>query len=228
VVSTLKLYLKVFQLITWQTRQAQFYQHQMPPFHPPTSAVPSAPPINNISAVLQALKTQYPLQPAQPAPATQGLSPELMALFAKYSQEKPAPPPTQQPATPQVDVKAALLAFSIQNSLQNQTYTAPQVPFPDLRALLPQLTQQMNGQQSYQTSYPNENERKRQHENDGNEQYSDNKRSRGNKVGGSCDKHLFEILLTDYQPFFGPPKVPCKYWYEGTCRKGDDCTFKHE
>ena len=30
------------------------------------------------------------------------------------------------------------------------------------------------------------------------------------------------------KPFTGVPRLPCKFWQEGKCRKGDDCTFLHE
>ena len=41
---------------------------------------------------------------------------------------------------------------------------------------------------------------------------------------------LFDRLGANKMQFqyHGPPRLPCKFWQEGKCRKGDECTYLHE
>ena len=189
-----------------------------------SATVPQTP---DISAILQIISNtkQPPLQQPQ-----QGLdsSNPLAAIFAKLSNNAPAPPAqtASQPASvPAYNLQATLASMQQpqQQGFQPQpAYGAPQTnPVPNIQAILSQFNSQGNASQAPQAppmqgfnynaspnAYGMNEDRKRQLESDDGE-YG-RKKARGGK------------------PFIGTPRLPCKFWQEGKCRKGDECTFLHE
>ena len=176
-------------------------------------------------------------QPQVQQPVQQPVSNGLEAIFAQFSkpqQQVPqmyTPQMTQQPTTSSFDISAALAVIN-QNNQTNTGYNMPQgpaAPNVDLSSILAQIQpqqapapmqsmqpgQNMQGY-SYGNLYQNENDRKRpmDHEDQGSGY------SKGKRVKSGMDGKK--------KPFYGVPHVPCKFWHEGTCRKGDECTFLHE
>ena len=178
----------------------------------------------DISAILQMFNNTKQPQSQQPQPVPDSSNP-LAAIFAKLSNNPSAPLPqaaSQQPAAPAYNLQNALASIQQQQPQQGyqtqSTYGTPQTnPVPNLQAILSQFgnqgaAPQAPPMQSFPYN-PNANsfgmneDRKRQLEND--EGDYGRKKARG-------------------KPFNGVPRLPCKFWQEGKCRKGDECTFLHE
>ncbi|MCJ1326469.1 hypothetical protein MMC10_003133 [Thelotrema lepadinum] len=173
----------------------------------PASA--SGPNINSILSILsgrqQSTVPQQFLQPmAQMNPqSNQAAAPQnsvLESIFAKFTPQAQAP----VAPTPQIDPSymSAISIFNQQLQLQQQQQQQPaqyhQAPVyqpppaatpqtPDLSALLAQFSQQTSSVQqpayNYQSSYGNENDRKRPYDDGSNqEQQGESKRNKGKKV----------------------------------------------
>lgn len=201
--------------------------------------ISAAQPAGDISAILARMNGQHkghqaPLQPqppAAPAPALTG----LQAILAQFSgnnsgqqQNSQFQAGQQQAAAPGFNLAATLANMApTQQPYQAQPNPGTSQPgHVDLQAILAQIngTQQrasqapaMQGFAFDQTSnsYPADNDRKRQF--DGNEPDDYGK---GKKMRGEIGK--------EKRPFYGQKTLPCKYFQEGKCRKGDECTFLHE
>ncbi|KAG8529457.1 uncharacterized protein KY384_006094 [Bacidia gigantensis] len=180
-----------------------------------------APQTPDISAILQMFNNPKP-QHQQPRPQMQQTpdpSNPLAALLANMSNNNQAaqvtaPPPAAAP----FNLQGALAAI---NQPQQHNYQAPPAfgapqanPVPNLQAILSQIGNQGSapqappmhnyGYNTSQESYPMNEDRKRQLENDENE-YG-RKKARGGK------------------PFTGVPYQMCKFFQEGKCRKGEEST----
>ncbi|KAL4895324.1 hypothetical protein BDV59DRAFT_153471 [Aspergillus ambiguus] len=174
-------------------------QHSTPP---PVSQPVSQPPMSDLERTISMF--------SQPQPQQQAPNPLLsMPQFPALSQ------PT---ATQGIDFQKILSAM---NPMQ-QTPTPPQAQqsqpsiAPNLAAIISQLSNQ-NQQASQASGQYEDPERKRMRENGGYDGHDDNYGySKRPKSGTPNKKH----------PKAG--MVACRYWAEGRCRKGDDCTYRHD
>lgn len=222
------------------------------------AAQPTAPTnqfdISNLLKIIQsATQQQQPQMPTQPLPtqqpASQAPTSDLERTVNMFRQQQaPAPlpqmpqfPMPQPPATQGMDFGNI---FSIMNA-QNQMQPPPIFPpapqsqpgiAPNLAAIISQLSNQNQGSNPSSQVYEDP-ERKRMRETSGFDGAGDDKfnAAKRNRPNGPHKKHVSnmsysrcEFFFTDYekQPKVG--LVPCRYWKEGKCLKGDECTFRHD
>ncbi|KAI4199212.1 MAG: hypothetical protein LQ350_004768 [Teloschistes chrysophthalmus] len=217
-------------------REAQYYASQN---GQQMQAAPAtqAPDISHLLNLLNSQQNATPqLQPQmqyhQPGqPASNGLE----AIFAQFSnpqqqqaqmqaQMQAQPMPLQGPASG-FDYNAAMAAINQQAQPAQLPYSQPAPPASsvDLNSILATL----NGQSTaptptygYGNMYQTDNERKRPMEYDS-QQNGDYGYNRGKRVKTGGEKNF-------KKPFNGIPYQICRFYQEGKCRKGEECTYLHE
>ena len=160
-------------------------------------------------------QNQAPQQPPQPVAAPTPLE----AIFAQFNNSIQQPAPVvQQPPPPPVpgfDLQAALAGMSTSGQQQQPGYHAPPPPQVNIQAILAQMGTQSAPQVAQMQGYGygnlgGDNDRKRPFIQDDGDYQQKRARSAG-------------------QPGKVPYKVkPCKYWQEGRCHRGDECSYLHE
>lgn len=207
----------------------------------------ASPAVPDISAILAALNPQHTQAQSQQPSASQNPMLDLQKLLANF-----APPPPLQ-MTQQVQPSSSQAALppniaSIMANLQPQVGPASQIPqhqqqqyaapadpnAANLAALFSQISQAhpnangfgMNGfpglppsqsinqQQQGQSQYPYENEERRRWREANDDQGYDAEKQQG---GGKKKREWKDKKYT----------LPCKYFSQGKCQKGDKCTYLH-
>ncbi|RAH40643.1 uncharacterized protein BO95DRAFT_468561 [Aspergillus brunneoviolaceus CBS 621.78] len=226
-----------------QNRYIAAVKPQPPPAAAPAASAQAPFDISNLLKIIQSAPQQpKSTPPPQTQPAAAPIS-DLERTFSMFCQPQPQPQPQptsqppmlqmpQFPAAPQpatgqaIDLQNILAIMNAQKQMQPAA-TAPQAP-PSQPSIAPNLAaifSQINGQNQPTAGNPPQHtghfedpERKRLRESGGydgtdDDRYSYPKRNRYNDLG---KKH----------PKAG--SVPCRYWQSGKCRKGDDCTYRHD
>ena len=224
-----------------QLREVRFYSGNTSQTlaHSQPSSVSTA----DISALLKILNGQQQPQPqlVPQQPATQAPASGLEAIFAQFASGNNAisqAPMAQAPQQSNVyghsnDLQATLAAIAQQSQPQMNFVAPPPSQTLDLRALLSQIQQPAQAQgYDYLQGYSGENDRKRPYNYDDQSSNAYNY-SNGKKVRGEGKKVCLSTFISRlhrliYQQFYGVPRVPCKFWQEGKCKKGSECTFLHE
>ncbi|KAL4875645.1 hypothetical protein BJY04DRAFT_211180 [Aspergillus karnatakaensis] len=209
-------------------RQDKYYAMTKP--QPPPQSQPGAQSNLNVFDILKSMnqgqqQSTPPPQVSQPAQTTGFSLEQTINMLRQQQPQQPAPvPQTAQP--PAIDPQIWALLYGQQPA--QQPPPPPQQPQqgalnPQLAALIAQFSNQNQNQSQSQHSAPTapqttghyeDPERKRMRESGGYEPVED--RWKRNRMNTPNKKH----------PKAG--SVPCRYWREGKCLKGDDCTFRHD
>ncbi|TPR06839.1 putative integral membrane protein [Aspergillus niger] len=206
---------------------------------PPADAEDTAPEVVSFGELPDHVKARqdryFAMVNPQPAPAPQSApnAPFDISNLLKIIQSAPqqqSTPPLPQPQVAQAPMSDLERTFSISHRLLSlQMQPAPIVPqaqpsqpsiAPNLAAIISQLTSQ--NQSAAANGHPPPGH------------YEDPERKRIRETGGydgNDDERFNSKRSRSNEPNKKHPKaglVPCRYWREGKCRKGDECTFRHD
>ncbi|KAJ5329938.1 Zinc finger CCCH-type [Penicillium brevicompactum] len=215
-----------------KARQERYYA-----FINPKPATPQQPQQPNaagngidITNLLKIIQGGAAGQPPAPPPPPQPAQPDLEKTINMFRQQQPQAPP-QMPTIPQAAPVAAPQPQGIDfNAILNvmkqmqgpAAFTQPQQFPPAMAPNLGAMFSQFNGQNQQHAAphYPQQNY-----------DYDDPERKRGRDNGHYDDfdpawSRSKRTKSTDKPYKVG--LVACKFWAEGMCRKGDNCTYRHD
>ncbi|KAE8152465.1 hypothetical protein BDV25DRAFT_150910 [Aspergillus avenaceus] len=184
-----------------------------PPVPPPVSQAPMSDLERTISMFRQQQQPAQPPPPPPPQPQSQP-QPIQMPQF---------PAATQAPAGQGIDFQKILAVINAQKQMQQPPVMPPvQQSQPSLAPNLAAIISQFAGANQQAGSNPpplpghyEDPERKRLREGPGYD-------------GPEDDRYGYFKRNKPNKPHPKVGLVPCRYWPEGKCRKGNDCTYRHD
>lgn len=220
-----------------KARQERYYSTVKQ--NPTASSKPSASngqDISNLLKIIQNVPQQQPPQPPQlPTVSSQSAAPlsglERTVNLFRQQQAQPQLPqipqiPAAQPSAMQgIDFQQILAILNAQKQIQQFTQPPQSQPAvaPNLAAVISQFANQnqqaAQGQSQWQGSVYEDPERKR-------------RREAGGGYDGASDDAYSKRAKMNGDAKAKKPKpvgvVPCRFWAQGNCVKGDACTFRHD
>ncbi|KAL2867313.1 uncharacterized protein BJX67DRAFT_371979 [Aspergillus lucknowensis] len=190
--------------------------------------------------LLNSIQSAGQQQQSTPPPAPQPVQTSLEQTISMLRQQQPNKPPAPQNPQPNIDSRLLALLYGQQQPPQPQPQPPQQQPQPqpqsqqggipaNLAAIISQLTNQNQQNQQNQQSQQSQQQDTNQTQTSG--LYEDPERKRMREQGGYDGEDRWKRNRTGSAHNKKHPKaglVPCRYWREGKCLKGEDCTFRHD